>query len=86
MRRTVADARRMAMGLDRLAQEQSFPWERVVVKAQLTKATHRDWQQAGREEQFQKLYQEQVLPAFRRLDAHHSGRGRFHLILTFTEA
>jgi len=86
LRELVFGARSLAVSLDRLSQEQSFPGgEEVVAKGQLPKTADRSWREPARTAAFKGLFEKEILPVFVRLDDGCKGRGRFHLVLTYVE-
>jgi hypothetical protein len=86
LRATVAEARRIALSLDRLPNEQGPPQgEHIGAKAPLPKIPDRTYRKAVRDAAFRDLFEKQILPVFQRMDGGSSGRISFHLILTYTK-
>lgn len=87
MAQTISAGLSVARSLGMLEDQQSFPrGSRIVAKEVLSGVPIRTFGGAARIEAFQKLYKDKVLKAFQKLDVEAKGKGRFHLILTYTEA
>lgn len=84
LRRDVAQARKIALRLDALPEEQGAPaGEHIASKAPMTKVPERTFQAKKRREEFEELFRQKILPVYERFDAEARGQIRFNLILTY---
>ena len=87
LRGVAAEAKKVVRSLGQPEENQSMPrGEVIIAKVELPKVPGRTFRGQPRQEAFKVLFAEKILKAFQSQDAESSGRGRFHLILTHTEA